>query len=489
MYLEHFGLREAPFRVTPHTQFFFSGGNRGATLEALAYAITHDEGIVKVSGEVGSGKTMLCRALLERLPERVVTVYLANPSLSREEILFVIADGLGLQLPDGRTHQLVRALQGKLTRIRAEGKQVIVLIDEAHAMPDEALEEICRLSNLELNHRKLVQFVLVGQPDLDLKLLQPGMRQLKERVTHNFALEPMNGGDVAGYLAFRLRAAGYQGPEVFTPRAIQVIARAAEGLTRRINILADKALLAAAAQGKRQIDRREAQAAVHDARFGPLPGSGTPPRWLGIGSGGLLAALLATYYASHVAAPDETSPLPAAIAHTAPATAPAAMPPPPPSSPSSPDAPAAVPLPPDLARPLRPPPQLPAAPPPPAADNGSKAVAPASATTAALGPLTRARLEASQTWLRDTPGQRYFIQLMNTDLRHAGTVEAFLATHGDRLDSRQLRIYRSALSGRDRIGVIYGDFPTLEQATLAMNGLPDDVRQTQPFIRTVDKLR
>ena len=110
MYLEHFGLRESPFRITPHTEFFFSGANRGATLEALIYAITHDEGIVKVSGEVGSGKTMLCRMLLERLPEDVDTVYLANPSLSREEILYAIADDLKLSMPEGRMHAIVRTL-------------------------------------------------------------------------------------------------------------------------------------------------------------------------------------------------------------------------------------------------------------------------------------------------------------------------------------------------------------------------------------------
>ena len=108
MYLDHFGLREAPFRITPHTEFFFSGGNRGATLEALIYAITQDEGIVKVSGEVGSGKTMLCRMLLEKLPENVETVYLANPSLSRHEILHAIAEELKTPLPDGRSHQLQR---------------------------------------------------------------------------------------------------------------------------------------------------------------------------------------------------------------------------------------------------------------------------------------------------------------------------------------------------------------------------------------------
>ena len=148
MYLDHFGLREAPFRITPHTEFFFSGANRGATLEALIYAITQDEGIVKVSGEVGSGKTMLCRMLLEKLPENVETVYLANPSLSRAEILHAIAEELDAPLPEGRSHQLQRLLQDKLLEIYTANRLVVVMIDEAHAMPAETLEEIRLLSNL-----------------------------------------------------------------------------------------------------------------------------------------------------------------------------------------------------------------------------------------------------------------------------------------------------------------------------------------------------
>ena len=155
MYLEHFGLREAPFRITPHTEFFFAGANRGATLEALIYAITHDEGIVKVSGEVGSGKTMLCRMLLEKLPKNVETVYLANPSLSRHEILHAIAEELKAPLAGKRAHQLLRALQDRLLAIYAAGNQVVVMVDEAHAMPPETLEEIRLLSNLESNRHKL----------------------------------------------------------------------------------------------------------------------------------------------------------------------------------------------------------------------------------------------------------------------------------------------------------------------------------------------
>src|SRR3954464_7586361 len=126
MYMEHFGLSEPPFRITPHTDFFFEGGDRGAKLEALIYAILHDEGIVKVSGEVGSGKTMLCRVLMERLPSNVETIYLANPSLARDEILLAIADELKLDLGTERSTRVLRALQDALVRLYGEGRRVVV---------------------------------------------------------------------------------------------------------------------------------------------------------------------------------------------------------------------------------------------------------------------------------------------------------------------------------------------------------------------------
>ena len=196
MYLSHFGLNEAPFRITPHTEFFFAGANRGATLEALLYAITHDEGIVKVTGEVGSGKTMLCRVLVERLPKNVETIYLANPSLSRDEILHAIADDLQLDSRGERRDVLLRSLQERLIKLYAAGRRVVVLIDEAHAMPIETLEEIRLLSNLESNRHKLLQIVLFGQPELDEHLALPNMRQLNERITHSFKLEPLVRSDV-----------------------------------------------------------------------------------------------------------------------------------------------------------------------------------------------------------------------------------------------------------------------------------------------------
>ena len=271
MYLEHFGLREAPFKITPHTEFFFAGANRGETLEALLYAITSGEGIVKVTGEVGAGKTMLCRVLMERLPPSVETIYFAVPSLSPDELLATIANDLGVESDGGNITKLIRGLQTRLIEIYGNGKRVVALIDEAHAMPVETLEQIRLLSNLETSHEKLIQIVLFGQPELDQHLSMPNIRQLKERITHSFLLLPLPARDIKDYLNFRLRAAGYHGPDLFGKDALKIITEASEGLTRRINIYADKTLLAAFAAGTHTITADHVRAAVADTQIGLPP--------------------------------------------------------------------------------------------------------------------------------------------------------------------------------------------------------------------------
>ncbi len=272
LYLEHFGLQEPPFRITPHPDFFFDGADRGATLEGLMYAILHDEGIVKVSGEIGSGKTTLCRVLMERLPPEVETVFLANPSYSRSEILHAIAEELGLPASNDPAAPALRELQAKLLELYAGGRRVVVMIDEAHAMPEDALEQIRLLSNLESSRHKLLQIVLFGQPELDEALGKPSMRQLKDRITHSFRTRPLAADEVAKYVSFRMRTAGYKGPEVFSPSAIAAIARASSGLTRRINVLSDKSLLAAFAANTHAVTPRQVRAAVADSDFTPIGG-------------------------------------------------------------------------------------------------------------------------------------------------------------------------------------------------------------------------
>ena len=281
MYLEHFGLTEPPFRITPVTEFFFSGANRGEILDALIYSLSEAEGIIKVSGEVGSGKTMLCRMLLERLPDHVETIYLANPSLSREEMLYAIADGLGLSINGERVGVIMRNIQNTLEEKARDGKRIVVLVDEAHAMPTDTLEELRLLYNLQVGNFKLLQIVLFGQPELDTKLDQPNMRQLKDRIVHHFHMQPLSRNILESYLMFRMRAAGYHGPNIFSPAALKLIADTSNGLMRRANILADKSLLAAFVEDTHNIEVRHVKAAMRDSELYPVRSLPRKKIWAG----------------------------------------------------------------------------------------------------------------------------------------------------------------------------------------------------------------
>ena len=269
MYYAHFGLKEPPFKITPNTEVFFTGGNRGAVLDALVYAITSGEGIVKVVGEVGSGKTMLCRMLQTILPEKIESIFLANPSVAPQDVLHAIAFELQLKLPKNADRlKVMQVLQTHLLARHAAGKQVVIFVEEAQGMPLATLEEIRLLSNLETKHDKLLQIVLFGQPELDENLNQSNIRQLRERITHSFNLAPLQAKEIGEYLMFRLRAAGYFGPPMFTAPAVKKLSNAADGLVRRVNILADKALLAAFAENVYQVTPKHVQAAISDSEFG-----------------------------------------------------------------------------------------------------------------------------------------------------------------------------------------------------------------------------
>jgi MSHA biogenesis protein MshM len=306
MYLDYFSLKRHPFRITPDPSLFFAGGEhgRGVVLDALVYAITSGEGILKVVGEVGSGKTMLCRMLAERLPDTVEIVYIANPNLSARDIIYAIAFELKLDV-DANTDRLIvmHMLQEYLLTRHAKGNSVVVFIEEAQGMPLKTLEEIRLLSNLETHHHKLMQIVLFGQPELDEKLENKSIRQLRERITHSFHLQPLTAGEIHEYLHFRLQAAGCPWPQLFSPRAEKLIAKASAGLSRRINILADKALLAAYADPGTRPERRNGageimpmvlpkhvKIAIADSEYrSRTPGGG---RYVGYGL--ILAGLLVT---------------------------------------------------------------------------------------------------------------------------------------------------------------------------------------------------
>ncbi len=267
MYFDHFGLTCPPFKIPPDSRLFFRGGRRGAVLDALVYAIASGEGIIKVVGEVGSGKTMLCRILQSRLPAHVDSVYIANPSLSPENILQVIACELRLAAHEISRLRAMQLLQARLLEQHALGRQMVVFIEEAQSMPLATLEEVRLLSNLETDRGKLLQIVLFGQPELDARLAHHAIRQLRERIVHSFALAPLNAEDVRAYLNFRLRCAGHRGPVLFKRRTARLVTRYSRGLVRRVNIIADKALLAAFAQGTRSISRRHVMRAARDSAF------------------------------------------------------------------------------------------------------------------------------------------------------------------------------------------------------------------------------
>lgn len=272
MYYAHFGLNQAPFKITPDTRLFYPGGNRGTVLDALIYAIVNGEGITKVVGEVGSGKTMLTRMLAQELPDDVEIVYIANPSLTPDNILHAIAFELKLDAAaTAPRHQVMQKLQEHLLAKHAQNRRVVMFVEEAQSMPVDTLEEIRLLSNLETHEDKLLQIVLFGQPELDDNLSGRSIRQLKERITYSFYLSPLETEQVRDYINSRLRICGYRGDALFTRGAIRHITTYSEGLLRRINILADKALLAGFAENAQRIDVRHVRLAARDSEFrGPL---------------------------------------------------------------------------------------------------------------------------------------------------------------------------------------------------------------------------
>jgi type II secretory pathway predicted ATPase ExeA len=466
LYYEHFGLKQPPFKITPNTEFFFSGGNRGAVLDALVYAITSGEGIVKVVGEVGSGKTMLCRMLEGMLPENVERVYLANPSVAPEDILHAIAFELQLELPAKADRlQVMQALQNYLIERHIQGRQVVIFVEEAQGMPLATLEEIRLLSNLETSNDKLLQIVLFGQPELDVNLNAQHIRQLKERITHSFNLGPLGEHDIADYLMSRLRTAGYYGPPLFTKAAVKRMTKASEGLVRRINILADKAMLAAFAENAYAITPKHLRIAINDSEFGA---EDTPSKssqkayWLALAT--LLIGLAIGFGSplffnrphpvvaktNAVIAP--AKPLsPAANSPASAATAPAEKPSLPPASTAA----AAAPT------------TSVAAPTPPAP--------PAT--------IVDARLDATKLWLSQQNPSTVSIQIMvgenSEQMRHQ------LQNLTSLVEIDNLYVFRTDVGGKPYISVLYGSYPDRAAASQALAELPKQLRTYHPQLRTV----
>ena len=265
MYLEHFGLNELPFGITPDTSFIFSTRSHQEALNTLLLALECGEGFIKITGEVGTGKTLLCRRLLHALSDDWVTTYLPNPCLEPQTLLLALADELGIEDNGGLDqYHLMRRINMALLNLAKNGKRVALCIDEAQAMPLPTLEVLRLVSNLETEKRKLLQIVLFGQPELDARLATPAVRQILQRITFHYRLDVLGRPELEHYVAHRLRVAGYRGDPVFSSGALRILYRASGGTPRLANILAHKALLVVFGEGRRSVFPKHVRKAAAD---------------------------------------------------------------------------------------------------------------------------------------------------------------------------------------------------------------------------------
>ena len=265
MYESHFGLQEAPFALTPNTRYFLRAPSHSESLELLLVALRQREGFIKVTGEVGTGKTLLCRLLLNELDKEACTAYIPNPHLPPETLYEAVAEELGVDVARcANTHQTLKALNQRLIDLAMEQKPVVLVIDEAQAMPEQTIEALRLLTNLETESTRLLQVVLFGQPELDVALGKDSLRQLRQRITFQTRLAPLTKDSVGQYIRHRLTQAGYNGGELFAPSAVKVIWKASGGIPRLVNVLAHKSLLAAWGGGNAQVSRKHAMQAVRD---------------------------------------------------------------------------------------------------------------------------------------------------------------------------------------------------------------------------------
>ena len=265
MYLEHFRLTDRPFSLTPDTEYYYRSATSQEAFNVVLVALQQGEGIVKIVGEVGTGKTVMCRKLLNDLPEAMITVYLPNPLMEPQQLYRAVAEELGLDVAsDSAVNDLIERLNHHLIALSNDGRQVVVCVDEAQTMPTPTLEALRLLSNVETEKRKLLQIVLFGQPELDERLAERSLRQLRQRIGFSYRLQPLDYPGFVGYVDHRLRMAGYLGTPLFSPAALKMLYRAARGVPRLVNILAHKALMAAYGRGYTYIGSKQVYAAVAD---------------------------------------------------------------------------------------------------------------------------------------------------------------------------------------------------------------------------------
>lgn len=286
MYETFYGLKEKPFSLTPDPDFFYRYAGHQEALNVLLVALANGEGFIQVTGEVGTGKTLLCRRLLQLLRDTSATVYLPNPLLSPTELYRAIAEDLQLELPASVTlQQLAQLIFHELVRLKALNRPLVILIDEAQAMSQRSLEALRLLSNLETDKEKLLHIIFFAQPEFKQRLASDDLRQLRQRITFTCEIRPMASGEVGAYLEHRLKIAGFSGENLFSRGAVGYLARVSRGVPRVANLLAHKALLAGYGKGDRKINRRLVAAAVKDSAAAVIFTRPGWPRFLLLESG------------------------------------------------------------------------------------------------------------------------------------------------------------------------------------------------------------
>jgi len=265
MYLYHFGLTELPFTLTPNTNFFLALEPHEEALAVLMTALKTGEGFIKVVGEVGTGKTLLCRKLLNEIPEHFVTAYIPNPYLNPDELRRAVALELGVKQAQRMSAQLLtQRIQNRLLELHSKGHSVVLILDEAQALPAQSLEALRLFTNLETETRKLLQVVLFAQPELDQRLAETEFRQLRQRITFSYQLRAMNSHEVQQYIQHRLQVAGYKGAALFSSNLCKKITTASKGIPRIVNVLCHKMLMLSYGQGHYQMTKKQLSTAIKD---------------------------------------------------------------------------------------------------------------------------------------------------------------------------------------------------------------------------------
>lgn len=265
---EHFSLKELPFELTPDLKYFCNFESYQNVLDAVNSCIDKGDAIIKITGEVGTGKTLLCRKLVTEFDGYgYQTLYVHNPSLSTEALLRVIADELNIELEGPSSeYEIHKLLNNKLLEYYQENKRVVLLIDESQTLTDKSLEAVRLLTNLESEDKKLIQIILFGQPELDQRLSQVHLRQLQQRITFSYQLSSLRPNEMEGYISRRLVCAGHNTGRLFSEKANRLIHKVSHGIPRVMNILAYKSLLSSYARGSMVVDEKSVKAAVQDSK-------------------------------------------------------------------------------------------------------------------------------------------------------------------------------------------------------------------------------